>query len=336
MHRRLLFPLALASTFLLAACGTTDPAADETSPGESSSDAPQSEAPSDAGPITVTDAFGQDITLEEPAERVVSLEWGQTENLVALGVEPVGAADVAGYNTWDTVAPLDEDTTDVGTRTEPSIEAIAALEPDLILGVELSVPEDARAQLEEIAPVVLQTSADATRPLDHVREQFEETAQLVGAEEQAAQVLADFDQQLEAARTAMDEAGASGRPFVMSYIYTEGNTFSLRMHGSGSAPVAVAEEIGYTNAWEEPGDEVWGLSDADLEALTGLADETVFTYWINSTSDDPTDALADNQLWATLPFVEAGNAHPVADGTWIYGGPLSLGALAEELATFVQ
>ena len=48
-----------------------------------------------------------------------------------ISATEAGQADVAGYNTWDTVAPIDEGTPDVGTRGEPSLDAISALEPDL-------------------------------------------------------------------------------------------------------------------------------------------------------------------------------------------------------------
>ena len=66
---------------------------------------------------------------------MVSLEWGETEMLVSLGVQPVGVADIKGYNTWNTAAKLDGSAKDVGTRGEPSVDSIAALQPDLIVMV---------------------------------------------------------------------------------------------------------------------------------------------------------------------------------------------------------
>ena len=65
-------------------------------------------------------------------KRVVALEWDALENLVSLGVKPVGAADLRGYRTYVAVG-LPGGITDVGTRQEPSIERIAKLRPDLIV-----------------------------------------------------------------------------------------------------------------------------------------------------------------------------------------------------------
>src|SRR5690625_5802067 len=127
-------PVALAgllTLMMLAACGTTDPPQEEST-----------EPPGEA--VTITDGRGESITLPEgPADRVVTLEWVQTEMVTSLGVNPVGVADVEGYQSWvGAVVPLTDDPTAVGIRREPSIGAIAELEPDLILGSLDSVPQE--------------------------------------------------------------------------------------------------------------------------------------------------------------------------------------------------
>ena len=35
-----------------------------------------------------------------PRKRVVAIEWDTVENLHMLGMAPVGAADMKGYDTW--------------------------------------------------------------------------------------------------------------------------------------------------------------------------------------------------------------------------------------------
>ena len=85
------------------------------------------------GGLTVTDSRGQ-VSLEGPAKKVVALEWTYAEDLLAVGVEPVGVADIKGYHDWITAGPrLDDGVKEVGTRQQPSLETIRALEPDLII-----------------------------------------------------------------------------------------------------------------------------------------------------------------------------------------------------------
>lgn len=304
--------LVTTAVLTLSACGTTDPAADETGP-----------VAETRAPITVTDGRGEEVTIDAPAERVVTLEWSSTEDVITLGVQPVGVADIDGYESWVTSAPLTDDPVDVGTRTEPSLESVAAADPDLILGITDSVPDGAMDQMEKIAPVVLLTGADASDPLGTMRENFTTTATLLGEEDAAEQVLSDLDTTIEDSAAQIEAAGMSGTPFNFSYIYEEGNNFSLRMHGPGSQPIALATAVGLTPAWQKAGDSAWGLSTLDLEGLTRLPPDTFFTYWANEGVDDPTAALEGNALWESLPFVEDDMVAAAAEGVWVYGGPAS-------------
>ena len=95
-RRAITITAAALSAALIAACGTTEDTADAGSPGAAAS----------SGPVDLTDERGP-VHLPAPATKVVSLEWGLTENLVALGVKPVGQADVKGYNIWAKPAPID-------------------------------------------------------------------------------------------------------------------------------------------------------------------------------------------------------------------------------------
>ena len=119
----------LAATVLVAGCGSAD--------GESSGEAAAGDSPASGGafPVTVGTAFGPVEVAEEP-QRVVALGWSDAETTLALGVQPVGASDCLGFG-GEGVGPWAEGRYDeapeiMGTL-EPSLEAVAALQPDLIL-----------------------------------------------------------------------------------------------------------------------------------------------------------------------------------------------------------
>ncbi len=94
-------------------------------------------------------------SLPTQPTRIVVLEFMFAEDLAALGLTPVGMADPGYYPVW---IGYDEarlaSVPDIGTRQEPSLEAIAAAKPDLILGVGLR-HAPIFAALERIAPTVL-------------------------------------------------------------------------------------------------------------------------------------------------------------------------------------
>ena len=109
-------------------------------------------------PVSVDTKFGE-VTIDQQPKRVVALGWGDAETALALGVQPVGASDWLAFGDGaDGVGPwaqglYDQSPEIIGTL-EPSYEAIAALEPDLILDTKGSGDQDRYDRLSSIAPTV--------------------------------------------------------------------------------------------------------------------------------------------------------------------------------------
>lgn len=309
--------LTAATALLLTACGST----------EAPADAEETSSSSEGGAITVTDDRGE-VELDAPAEKVVSLEWGLTENLLSLGVTPVGAADVEGYSTWDQVVPLEGDVTDVGTRGEPSLDAIAGLGADLVVTT-TDLPENVIAQIEETVPVIALRGSDASDPIGHMRRTIEVLGEATGRSDEAADVLTEYDAAVEEGKAALAEAGLEGSSFTMADGWVADGTVSVRMFTDGAFLGALGEEIGLVNGWQGEGDADYGLAVTDVEGLTQLSDAP-FLYLASSSEADPFgEALATNPIWTGLPFVAAGDVHRLPDGIWQFGGPAAAQAWIE-------
>lgn len=320
MKLRLPMLLVLVLSLALAACGSVE---DSASPDAS---AATDSADADAGaPLTVTDARGEEIALEGPATEVVGLEWGPVENLVSLGVMPIGVADVEGYSNWVSAAPLDEGVTDVGMRGEPSVDALVALDPDLVVAT-TDLAANIVEQIEQAVPVLVVRGASAEAPIQQMRDNLELIAEAVGKTDAAEQLLADFDAAVADGAQQIADAGLEGREFTMADGYQEGSSVSIRMFTADSLVGAVGEELGLVNAWTGEGDPDYGLAQTDVEGLTALGD-VEFLYYDNAAAvaEDPfASGLAGNAIWESLPFVEAGDVHRLPDGIWMFGGPLSV------------
>ncbi|WP_433532309.1 ABC transporter substrate-binding protein [Micromonospora sp. CA-263727] len=311
-RNRVIALVAAASALLLAACGTTENTAE-----------PTASASATGGPVTVTDSRGKEVKLDNPATKVVGLEWGEVEMLVSLGVMPVGVADPKGYATWVTAAKLDSGVKDVGTRGEPSVDSIVALQPDLV------VMEDDRganliSQLEKYVPVIVAKGSDASDNLGRMRTDLNMIAKAVGKTAEAEKLLADFDAAIAEGKQKIAAAGAAGKPFAIADGWKEGSTVSIRMFGQGALVSQIGIALGLTNAWEGKTDEAWGLGQTDVEGLTVFKSPDLhFFYNASDGSDVFADGLADNAIWKSLPFVKQGNLHRMPDGVWTFGGPLS-------------
>lgn len=309
--RRVTALAAAALALVLTACGSSENVT------------PEADSSAAAQPVSVTDARSKKIDLLAPATKVVGLEWGVVENLVTLGVMPVGVADTKGYTTWVTAARLDPSVKDVGTRGEASVDAIVALNPDLVI---VTTDESAStiAQLEKAAPVLVVRGADAANAIPQMRTNLELIGQAVGKSDQAEAALADFDKALADGKQKIADAGKAGGAFTMADGYKQGSTISIRMFTTGSLLGAVAGELGLKNSWTGAGDKDYGLAQTDIEGLTKLPDGD-FLY-IASTTDGGDvfgGDLSKNAIWKNLPFVKAGNVHRLADGIWMFGGPKS-------------
>ena len=103
-------------------------------------------------------AFGE-TTLSKPAQRVISLGYTTQDPLLALGVRPVAIRQWFGsfpYGVWPWAQPLLGDAKPAMISGEVSMELVASLAPDLIVGIGSGISEAEYAVLSQIAPVLMQ------------------------------------------------------------------------------------------------------------------------------------------------------------------------------------
>lgn len=316
MKRTLLPALAATSLLALSACGTSQPTTEASGSGTTGS------TETAAGPITLTDAAGRTVELDAPAERVVVLEWQMVEDVLTLGLEPVGVADVEGYTTWNSSMPLDPDTQDVGKRGEPNLDAIYATDPDLVI-TEVYGPDDAVVeQLEEYdVPVLATLGADTEDPIGQMEETLDLIAQATGREDEADAAMADFEAALEEGRAAIEAADPETTEFAFFDAYAQGSAVAIRPFGQGSWIGEIGEALGLTNAWEGEVDAAYGLGSTDVEGLAEVDDALVLHTATQSETWLP--QLAENRVWTNADFVEEDRLRAFPERVWTFGGPRS-------------
>src|SRR5687767_12467794 len=178
MNRHVPGVIALAVALTLTACGGTSDADTDADPTESA----------DADfPRTVQHAMGETEIPARP-ERVVVLDTGELDSVLSLGVVPVGAVttDVAsGFLSY--LAEGAADVEQVGTIGEPNLEAIAALQPDLILSNQVRHAE-IYDELSQIAPTVFAEKVGAAW-----KDNFGLAAEALGLEDEGADALTEYE-----------------------------------------------------------------------------------------------------------------------------------------------
>lgn len=148
---------------------------------------------SSAGTLSVTDYTGQQVRLEQPAQRIVSLAPHVTELLFSIGAGErlVGAVNYSDYPEAAESIPR------VGGYNALDLERIVALKPDLVVGWQSG---NNPADLEKLRRFDLPLFINEPRRLADIPETLRRLAVLTGTQKRAEAVITDFKARLEALR----------------------------------------------------------------------------------------------------------------------------------------
>ena len=255
---------------------------------------------------------GGTLSLKETPERIVALNWAATEALLLLGVTPVGVADLEGYEYWVKDPALPEGVQNVGTRVAPSLEAIAALKPDLIVTSAEMAP--ATDLLERIAPTyVISVYKENSQPFAKARSMMLTLGDILDREQQAEAVVADVQQTLDAQRARLEQAGITQRPVALVNFLDNRH---VRIYTPNGLYQRALDALGLTNAWPHQGN-FWGFSVIGLEALAPYDNSRLVV--ISPTPPRLANNLAESPFWTYLPPVQQDRVYRI-DAAWPFGG----------------
>ncbi len=253
-----------------------------------------------AFPATVSTAFGE-VTVEEEPERVVALGWSDAETALALGVQPVGAVDWLGFG-GSGVGPWAADLYDEAPQLLPSTdldpEAVAALQPDLILDTRQAGDRARYDALSQIAPVVgppegvIQFGTTWQQQVDLV-------AQALGRTEEGERLTEETEAALAEAAEAHPEF--EGKQVAVGAFFSGQYGAYVR----GDSRVDLMEQLGFTNS-----PTVEGLADGSSfyvnvarERLDVLDADLTVVFPIG----DVAQQLREDPLLQRVPSAQAGH-----------------------------
>lgn len=271
---------------------------------------------------TITHALGESTITGTP-QRIVALEWTYVEELLALGIQPIGVADIEGYTDWVKVPiALDPSVVDVGERGEPNLETLTGLKPDLIITAAFRSAENYE-QLSAIAPTIAFDSYPTDKSItqyDEMRQTFLTIADLVGRTAEGEAVLAQMEAKFAAARSQLEAAGKLGESFVLAQAFG-GDTVQIRLFTDNALATEIVTQLGLENGWEDAAFQQYGFTTVSIETLPELGDVNFFYVVQDDNNVFTREAIAP--LWNELTFVQNNNAYALGGDTWLFGGPLS-------------
>lgn len=264
--------------------------------------------------IHVSDSLGVKILAKIPVRAVV-LDWDLLEQVIELGVMPVGAPEISSYRHWVIQPAIDSRVRDVGTRSEPNLEIIAKLNPDVI--IISATQKDLMPALEKIAPV-LYYSNFAERD-DHAQlaiEHFGQLAQVFAKSSFAAQKLQGMRDELNKLKTQLAAALHAEKSAVLLMRFA--NQTSSFVYAENSIPNYALQALGLSAALPQKAAK-WGIVQKRLGELQHI-DQGYVLYILPFAKEQQ---LRNSILWRALPFVQKKRVNAVRS-VWSYGGAMSI------------
>lgn len=216
-----------------------------------------------AGPtIGPIENCGQEVTVDSPPERIVSLNQGSTEILLALGL----ADRMVGTATW--TDPVLEEFAGANAAiprladNAPSMEAVLDAEPDFVTASFGGTLGDGgvatREQFHELGVGTYLSPADCVGKIsdsgdgeretpftpDLLYREITELAQIFQVEEAGDELVADLQHRLDRAQEDVDATGVSA-------MFWFANSESPYLAGCCGAPGLISRTLGLENVFDD-------------------------------------------------------------------------------------
>ncbi|MFE5321160.1 ABC transporter substrate-binding protein [Paenibacillus sp. NPDC056579] len=271
-------------------------------------------------PVKIKHMKGE-VTLEHRPEKIAVLDTQFVDQLLALNEQPAGSVITTGDKT-QFPAYLNDKLKDIkvlGTKDEPNLEAVIAMDPDFIICTEFQ--EKIYDSLNKIAPTIM---------LDR-NEDWQDTlvtfGKITGKEKEAEKVLNDYKQKISKLKAEF-AAKLNGQSVAM--IRPRDN--NIRIHTTTHRTAAILyDDLGLTPPKQVVNDKETSTM-ISLEAMSEINADHYFLL-----TDDTFQKLADQfqstQVWKNMKAVKENHIYPVNTTLWIaYYGPIAMNLVVDQIA----
>ncbi|MFD0689363.1 iron-siderophore ABC transporter substrate-binding protein [Actinomadura fibrosa] len=261
-----------------------------------------------AFPVSITHKLGT-TTIKSAPKRIVALGEVDQDTLLALGVQPVGMAELTGVQS-DGLAPWSAPKL---TGAKPkllkageagfNLEEIAALRPDLVLaGGDFTIDKE-YGKLSKLAPTVAYQTGPAEDTWQAIAKQ---TAKAVGKAAEGDRLVADVEAKIASVKTAHPEL--NGKTFAFTSVFPSGNIGVMKSPEDTS--VKLLSEFGMVlpeSLKKLPGEGF--AAELSMEKVSVLNTDVLLSHY----NDDPATQrkFEGNKLFSGLDVVKRGSYVPL-------------------------
>jgi iron complex transport system substrate-binding protein len=262
-------------------------------------------------------------------QRIIVTDQESLEILVALGLKPIAAT--TANRVGNKASILKEKIAgiiDLGKETQPNLEKIVKLRPDLIIGFFIS-PQNYQI-FSQIAPTF---SID-----DYTETGWKKTliqvAYIVDKPQEAEQLLEKYQQRIADLRLNFDQKSRNTEITIMRF-YT--NIQFTQFLNKLSFPVSILEELNLSIPLVQrqiSSNANVSYNNVSLERVDLLEADAMFIA-LDPGSEENFQKYQNSPLWQKLNVVKNNRVYTVDSGYWIFGNILSANAILDDIYKYV-
>ena len=302
---------ALLALGVLSACApaAVEPAATAEPTAEATAEATEASAG-----VTITDMTGREITLSEPATRVVALSAADCEVLYAVGAGDllVGRGEFCDYPADVLEIPA------VQSGAETNLEQVIALKPQVLLMSSMAQTEEQVAQLEAAGIAVVVSDA---QNIEGVYSSIAMIGALTGHDAEAAGVVESMKTTFAALTARAGELAGKSVYFEVSPLQ-----YGLWTAGKGTFMDEIATMLGLKNVFAD----LTGWAEVSEEQVLAANPDLIVTVTMYfGEGPKPVDEILARAGWQDVTAVQNGDILNLPNNELSRPGPrLASGAQA--------
>ncbi|MEM6611551.1 MAG: iron-siderophore ABC transporter substrate-binding protein [Cyanobacteria bacterium P01_C01_bin.72] len=259
-------------------------------------------------------------------QRVITLHPNPLANSLALGIQPIAAAFYRGVPVLDIIQETAPQIESVGDLSNPSIEKILLLEPDLIISY--SSLENIYPQLSQIAPTVV---LNLTFPYPSWKEQLAELAGILDNQSAYQQLMADYRQRIYKLQERLGD-----RPSDLNIsVAGIASGIGVWTYGAKHPLGDILGDLGVSRPAIQQGDYFFyeNISEEKLSVLDG--DVLFLSTWDRDEDQLSKEKLRQKPLWQKLEVVRKNQVYFVGRYWHNSGHMLSVNAILDDLEHYL-
>ncbi|RUT07370.1 putative siderophore-binding lipoprotein YfiY [Dulcicalothrix desertica PCC 7102] len=271
--------------------------------------------------------LGEACIPNRPNRIIVSDEI-MLDAILALGIKPiaVGKPDLVSSKTSILGTKLKELST-IGKQSQPNLEKIVKLNPDLIIGFLIS--QENYKLLSQIAPTVALEYNQSTW-----KDALRRIGEIVGEQEKAEILLNQYQQRLTKLRANL---GNKLTKINVSISRFHGQVQSPEFRSKFSFPGSILDEIGISPP--ESQRQLIATPDQNLIQLSieklDLLDANFLFVAVDPGAKDLFEKYQKTHMWQSLNVVKNQRVYIVDSSYWIFGNIQSANAIVNDLFKYL-